>query len=283
MSGSVLSAAPVNARCFRALRAAFAAVLASSFGAAAQQPGEPGGNAPPETEIPISVPTPIPVGFSIAWKPTILSVRADSGVGTEFGSDKFQPLRGLARYTTTWLGEKLLARAEIEGGQFQTETENIGTQGWDVTFRLLGGTATRLSQKLAITASAGLLTRYQHGRAENAAPNFGVLGLTSNIELEYRLAPVIAVSVYFEGGIGTLAYGSQENLGGLSDSSELRWRLQISFDLTPTTAVDVGYDFTRWHASFNKSNLLQPSGPPNQALLLEAREHAVSLSLRFKP
>jgi len=32
-------------------------------------------------EIPIVVPTPIPVGFLVAWKPTLLSVRVDSGAG----------------------------------------------------------------------------------------------------------------------------------------------------------------------------------------------------------
>jgi len=259
-----------------------AATLLIALAARAAQPGEPA-RPEQESEIPIEVPTPIPVGISLAWKPTLLSVRADTGLGSQFGSDKFQPFRGLARYTTTLLGERLMARGEIEAGQFQTDAENIGTQGWDMTLRLLGGTATRLSQKFAITASAGFLTRYQHGRAQSAAPNFGVLGLTSNLEFEYRFAPLISASFYLEGGLAPVAYGSQARLGELSDASELRGRVQVSFDLTPRTAVDVGYDYTRWHSSFTGSNFLQPSGPADRVLLLEAREHAISVSIRWKP
>src|SRR5205807_5225920 len=98
----------------------------------------------------IPVPSPIPVGFLLAWKPTLLSLRVDNGQGApQFGSDKVQPLRGLFRYTTTFLSEKLLARAEMEGGQFQSDTQNapevmLGTDGYDFTLRLLGGTATRI-------------------------------------------------------------------------------------------------------------------------------------------
>jgi len=77
----------------------------------------------PIEETPILVPSPIPVGFLIAWKPSIITVRVDSGKGSQFGSDKLQPARGLARYTSTLFGEKLLVRAEIEGGRLQTDTE----------------------------------------------------------------------------------------------------------------------------------------------------------------
>ncbi len=270
----------VSAVSLRPLTAA--ATLLIALGARAAPPGDPA-RPEPESEIPIEVPTPIPVGISLAWKPTFLSVRADNGLGSQFGSDKFQPFRGLARYTTTLLDEKLMARGEIEAGQFQTDAVNIGTQGWDMTLRLLGGTATRLSQKFAITASAGLLTRYQHGRAQSAAPNYGVLGITSNLEFEYRFAPLIAASLYLEGALTPVPYGSQARLGELSDASEFRGRLQISFDVTPRTAIDVGYDYTRWHSSFTGSSLLQPSGPTDRVLLLEAREHAMTLSIRWKP
>jgi len=261
-----------------------AAATLISLPVRAAEPTDPGrSEQESEHEVPILVPTPIPVGISLAWKPTFLSVRADTGLGSQFGSDKFQPFRGLARYTTTLLDEKLMARAEIEAGQFQTDAVNIGTQGWDMTLRLLGGTATRLSQKFAITASAGLLTRYQHGRAQSAAPNYGVLGITSNLEFEYRFAPLIAASLYLEGALTPVPYGSQAQLGELSDASEFRGRVQVSFDVTPRTAVDVGYDYTRWHSSFTGSSLLQPSAPADRVLLLEAREHAMTLSIRWKP
>ena len=94
-------------------------------------------------EIPIKVPTPIPVGFLVAWKPTLLSVRVDSGAGSQFGSDKVQLLRGLFRWTTTLFDEQLMARAEIEGGQFESDTQGtrIGSNGADFTVRVLGGTA----------------------------------------------------------------------------------------------------------------------------------------------
>src|SRR5207253_94303 len=70
-----------------------AATLAAALAAAQSRPAEE------PAETPISVPEPIPHGFLVAWKPMILSVRIDSGVGTRFGSDKFQPFRGLIRYT----------------------------------------------------------------------------------------------------------------------------------------------------------------------------------------
>ena len=229
------------------------------------------------------VPSPIPVGFLVAWKPTVLSVRIDGGTGANFGSDKFQPFRGLGRYTTTLFEDKLMARAEIEGGQFQTDRQGlrIGTDGFDVTARLLGGTAVRITPRFTLTAGAGLLTRYQRGtEAQGGAPRIGMFGLTTNAEFEYRVAPVITLSLFLEGGLAPLPYGSQPNLGDLSDSSELRFRLLWALDLSPRTALDVGYDFTRWHASFSRSTILG-AGP--QSVLIEAREHAITLGLRWKP
>jgi len=237
-------------------------------------------------EIPIVVPTPIPVGFLVAWKPTLLSVRVDSGAGSEFGSDKVQLLRGLARWTTTLFDEQLMARAEIEGGQFESDTQGsrLGSNGVDFTVRLLGGTATRISPGFTITASAGPITRYQWGtQAQSGAPRVGIFGISSNIELEYRLAPLLTVSGYFEGALAPFPYAAQRNLGDLSDASEIRLRLQVSVDVSPRTAVDVGYDFTRWHASFSGSSVLDPSRAADQALLLEAREHAITFGVRWKP
>jgi len=235
-------------------------------------------------ETPISVPSVVPVGFLIAWKPTIISLRLDSGKGAEFGSDTFEALRALARYTTTLFGEKLLARAEIEGGQFRTDSQgkNFGSNGFDLTARALGGTATRINQSLTVTASAGLITRYQRGtEAQGGVPRVGILGVTSNLEFEFRVAPVVTASAFVEGGITPLAYGTQPNVGVLSDASELRLRLQFSIDLSPRTAVDIGYDFTRWYASFSGSTVLGNSTPG--ALLIEAREHAITLGVRWKP
>jgi hypothetical protein len=241
--------------------------------------------AEPPQEVPISVPSPIPVGFLIAWKPTLLSVRVDNGAGGVFGSDKFQSLRFLGRYTTGLFRESLFARAELEGGEFQSDSTSttLGTEGYDVTARLLGGTATRITPGFVITASAGMITRYQRGRAVGGAPSIGIFGATSNIEFEYRLGPLFTVSAYFEGGLAPLPYGAQKNLGTLSDASELRFRLQISMDVGTSTAIDLGYDFTRWHAAFSQSNALDPTGPANQALLLEDREHAITLGIRWKP
>jgi hypothetical protein len=236
-------------------------------------------------ETPIPVPSPIPVGFLIAWKPTILTVRIDNGAGSQFGSDKFQPFRLLGRYTTTLFDEKLLARGEMEGGQFQSDTQGtqLGTDGFDVTARVLGGTATRISQGFTVTASAGLLTRYQRGsQAGGGAPRIGLLGVTSNVELEFRIAPMLTFSGYLEGGLTPVPYGAQPNLGVLSDASEFRIRLQLSFDVSPRAAIDVGYDFTRWHASFAGTTVLGNPNP-DQALLLEAREHAITLGVRWKP
>lgn len=236
--------------------------------------------------MPILVPSPIPVGFLVAWKPTLLSVRVDNGAGSQFGSDKLQSLRGLFRYTTTAFGDRLLARAEVEGGQFQSDTQGtrLGSNGADLTLRLLGGVAQRITPGFTVTASAGILTRYQWGtQAVSGAPRIGIFGATSNIELEYRVAPLLTLSGYLEGGLAPLPYAAQPNLGILSDASELRVRLQISLDVGTRSALDLGYDFTRWHASFDGSNVLNPAAPADQALLVEQREHALTLGIRWKP
>lgn len=241
---------------------------------------------PPET--PIAVPSPIPTGFLLAWKPMILSVRSDTGTGAKYGSDTFQPFRLLGRYTTTLLGERLLARAEIEGGQFQTDTQGnganvfLGSDGYDATLRLLAGTATRIGPGFTITGSAGLITRYQRGRAIGGAPNIGVFGATSNMELEYRVAPLVSVGFFVEGGLLPWAYDEQKDLGVLSETSEFRTRLQVAVDVTQKMSIDIGWDFTWWHASFTESKILS-NGGADQALLLEAREHALTLGLRWRP
>jgi hypothetical protein len=258
-------------------RSALAAALCLTTATEAQA------DAPPE--VPISVPSPIPAGFLLAWKPTLLSVRVDSGAGTTFGSDKFQAFRFLGRYTTNLFRDNLFMRAEMEGGEFQSDTRGValGTEGYDVTARFLGGTATRITPSFLVTASAGLITRYQRGRAVGGAPSIGIFGATSNVELEYRLAPLFTISGYLEGGLAPIPYGAQKNLGVLSDASEIRLRLQLSMDIGTNTAIDLGYDFTRWHAAFSQSNVLDEAGPADKALLLEDREHALTLGIRWKP
>ena len=44
-------------------------------------------------------------------------------------------------------------------------------------------------------------------------------------------------------------------------------------------AIDVGYDFTRWHAAFTNSTIVNST---DRALLIESRDHAATLGLRFK-
>jgi hypothetical protein len=236
-------------------------------------------------ETPIAVPSPVPVGFLVAWKPALLSVRVDTGAGSEFGTDKLQLLRALGRWTTTLFDDKLMARAEIEGGQFQSDTPiALGSQGVDLTARLLGGTAARISPGFVIIASAGMITRYQWGTgAQSGALRGGIFGVSSNVELEYRIAPVLSVSGYLEWALAPFPYNIQSNLGNLSDASEFRARIQFSLDVGPSTAVDIGYDFTRWHSAFTNSNVIDPSGPADKALLLEDREHAITFGIRWKP
>ncbi|HYR18523.1 MAG TPA: hypothetical protein VEQ15_03470, partial [Myxococcales bacterium] len=201
----------------RPLAALLCLAAAAPAFAVPEQPAETPIGEPAET--PIAVPSSVPVGFLLAWKPMLLSVRVDTGAGAQFGSDKVMLLRALGRWTTTMFGDKLMARAEIEGGQFQSDTQgtSTGSNGADVTARLLGGTATRISPGFIATASAGFITRYQWGtQAQGGAPRVGVFGLTSNIELEYRIAPLLSVAGYLEGALAPIAYAVQPNLGSLS-------------------------------------------------------------------
>lgn len=240
----------------------------------------------PPREIPINVPSPIPVGFLVAWKPALVSVRVDNGAGSRFGSDTFEPARALVRYTTTAFNQKLLARAELEGGRLQTDTQGttLGSNGADLTARLLGGIVQRISPGLNVTATAGFITRYQWGtEAQGGAPRIGIFGATSNLEVEYRIAPLLTVEAYVEGALAPLPYAVQHNLGALSDASELKARLQISIDIASSAAVDFGYDFTRWHATFAASNVLDPAGNADKALLVESRDHALTIGVRWKP
>ncbi|MFL5313010.1 MAG: hypothetical protein ACJ79H_21455 [Myxococcales bacterium] len=228
----------------------------------------------------IEVPDPTPTGLLIAWKPALLSVRVDSGSGTRFGSDSLQPLRGLARYTTRLGQDKpFFGRFELEGGRFETENQGLGSTGVDWTLRVLVGAATRITSGVILIASAGLLTRYEVGRSRGGAPTIGIFGLDSNIELEMRLFPSITLSGYLEGAILPYPYLAQSNLGDLSDADEVRVRLQLSIDVSRSASMEFGYDLTRWHASFTNSTIL---GTVDRALLVETREHAATLGLRYK-
>lgn len=257
-----------------------AALLLGSARAVAETPPE---KVPPVLDtqgVAIEVPDPTPTGFLIAWKPALLSVRVDAGSGSKFGSDAIQPLRGLLRYTMRIPGDKLFfARFELEGGRFETENQGLGSTGTDFSGRVLVGTATRITAGMVLIASAGLLTRYEVGRSQTGAPRIGVFGVDSNIELDYRIAPIITVSGYLEGAITPFPYLAQSNLGDLSDADQVRFRVQLSIDITPTTSMDFGYDFTRWHAAFTNSTILNTV---DRGLLVESREHAATLGLRFK-
>jgi len=229
---------------------------------------------------PIEVPDPAPTGLLIAWKPAFLSVRVDSGTGSKFGDDSLQPLRGLLRYTARIQQDKpWFGRFELEGGRFETQNQGLGSTGLDFTVRAVGGAATRISPGVIFIASAGLITRYEVGRSATGAPTIGVLGFNSNIELDVRLAPSITVSGYVEGAITPWPYLAQNDLGDLSDSDEFRFRLQLSFEISRSAAMEFGYDFTRWHAAFTNSTIL---GTVDRALLVETREHAATFGLRYR-
>jgi hypothetical protein len=237
---------------------------------------------PPDVrEIPIDVPDPTPTGLLIAWKPAILSVRLDQGRGgSPFGSETLQPARVLGRFTFQLLENKpFFGRVEAEGGRFDTSQAALGSSGADVTGRLLAGAATRITSGVLLIAGAGLLTRYEWGRPTGGAPTIGMFGVASNLELDVRIVPAISVSAFVEGAIAPFPYLAQSNLGDLADSSEIRGRLQFSYDVSPLVAIDVGYDFTRWHASFTNSTIL---GTTDRALFIESRDHAATLGVRFK-
>jgi len=243
---------------------------------------EPDEVSPEVREIPIEIPDPTPTGLLVAWKPALLSVRLDTGKGSQFGSDKLQPLGFLARYTLQLSPNRpYFGRIEVEGGRFETEDQGIGSSGADVTARLLVGAATRVTSGVLLVANAGLLTRYQWGKAVGGAPTIGIWGVDSNIELEVRLFPSITLSFYVEGAIAPFPYLAQKNLGDLSDADEVRGRVQVSVDVSQSVAIDIGYDFTRWHASFVSSTILG-NATPDQALLIESREHAATFGVRYK-
>ena len=255
-----------------------AAILGAALAAGAQEVVPD----PKETAIP--VPVPAPSGLLIAWKPTILTVRLDTGVGSKFGSDKLQPLRALARYTVMAKeGTPFFGRFELEGGQFETDTsrEGLGSKGFDLAGRVSAGAATRIFEHTLFVATIGVISRYQHGSAEGGAPSIGIWGAMANAELEYRLFPTITISLMGEAAVVPFPYAADKNLGDLSDASEFRGRLQVSFDVTKDAAIDVGYDFTRWHSTFVSSTILAGTSPGG-ALVIEAREYAFTGGVRLK-
>src|SRR5205814_5411287 len=159
---------------------------------------------PPDVrEIPIEIPDPTPTGLLLAWKPTVLSVRLDTGTGdSKFGSESFEPGRGLARFTFQLLGNKpFFGRVEAEGGQFKTSEARLGSTGADITGRFLAGAATRITSGVVLTAGAGVLTRYEWGRPTGGVPTIGMFGVASNLELDIRLLPAISLGFFVEGAI----------------------------------------------------------------------------------
>jgi hypothetical protein len=237
---------------------------------------------PPDIrEVSIEIPDPAPTGLLLAWKPSVLSVRLDTGAGgSKFGSETVQPARGLARFTFRLFANKLFfGRVEVEGGRLETSEARLGSSGADVTGRFLAGAATRVTSGVILIAGAGVLTRYEWGRPTGGAPTIGMFGVASNLELDVRIVPAISVSAFVEGAIAPFPYLAQTNLGDLSDASEVRGRLQLSYDASPSMAIDIGYDFTRWHAAFTNSTIL---GTTDRALLVESRDHAATLGIRFK-
>ena len=233
-------------------------------------------------ETAISVPVPSPAGFMLAWRPMVLTYRLDTGGGSKFGSDKFQPLRGLARYTVMAKeGAPFFGRFELEGGQFQTDQQNqfFGSNGYDFTGRIVGGASTRLFPGVLFIAGVGVISRYTHGAANGGSPTIGIFGAVASAELEWRIYPILTLGFSAEAAVAPLPYGADKNLGDLSDASEIRGRIQLSLDVAVNTSVEVGYDFTRWHSTFVSSTILEN---PSQALVLEAREYAFTFGVRLR-
>jgi hypothetical protein len=242
-------------------------------------------------ETPIPVPPVLPTGILIAWKPMLLQLRADNGgradnIRDQFSSDKLSALRFLVRYTHLF-DEKMpfVGRVELEGGEFKSDqqadsasTFNVGSTGIDVTGRLLVGAATRVSPGFTVVGSLGGIIRYQYGKAQGGAPTMGSYGAVANMELEFRVHPVVTLSLFGEAAIAPLPFYVQTNLGELDDSSEIRGRIQLSFDLSRSSAVDFGFDATRWHTILTKTTI---AGQSPQALILETRELALTLGLRW--
>jgi hypothetical protein len=271
------------------LRAAWALAAVSAIAAtpaAAQQHGES------PTETPIQVPPPTPTGLLIGYKPTILSVRSDTGQLTQFGSDRPQFLRFLARYTFLPLPDKpILGRVELEGGRFTTrdDTANnppgsglapqLGGSGWDATMRVQVAAAARLTSGVMVIAAAGPIARFSRGSPTAGGPQIGMFGACSSFQMDIRLLPAITGSLMVEGAVAPIPFGAQENLGLLSDASEVRVRAMVSVDVTQTLSVEVGLDFTRWHAAFVNSRIL---GNADGALHIESRDQALILGFRWR-
>jgi hypothetical protein len=241
--------------------------------------------AEPPAEMAIMVPQPIPTGILFAWKPMILTVRVDSGAGQKFGSDSLQANRFLLRYTHLFDElQPFVGRVELEGGEFRTDAADVffpGSVGTDWTARAMGGAAQRLSQGITIFGTAGIISRYQHGKVSGGSPTVGVVGAVANSELEFRLLPTLTASVFAEAALVPWSYYAQTNLGILSDCSEFRARVQLSMDFTRQLAADLGFDFTRWHSTWSQSSILDASNP-NQALILEDREYTLTVGVRWK-
>jgi hypothetical protein len=268
---------------------------AKATAAAAGVEGKPAGRAPDQAfpddlpETPIPVPPVIPTGILVAWKPMLLQVRADNGgkpddIRDQFSSDKLSPLRLLVRYTHLF-DEKMpfVGRFEFEGGEFKSDPQatfngSLGSTGADFTGRVMVGAATRVSPGFTVLGSIGAITRYQYGKANGGAPTMGTFGAVTNMELEFRIHPVVTLSIFGEAALAPIPYYVQPSLGELDDSSEIKGRIQLSFDLTRQSAVDIGFDATRWHTTLTKTTILGGTG---QALLLENRELALTLGLRW--
>jgi hypothetical protein len=237
---------------------------------------------PPDVrEVPIEIPDPTPTGLLFAWKPTVLSVRLDTGRGdSQFSSESFAPARGLARFTFQIVADKpFFGRLEVEGGQVKTSEAALGSTGADVTGRFLAGAATRITSGVVLTAGAGFLTRYEWGKPSGGVPTIGMFGVASNLELDIRVLPAISLGFFVEGAIAPFPYAAQDNLGDLSDASEFRGRIQLSYDVSSSMALDIGYDFTRWHAAFTNSTIVNST---DRALFIESRDHAATFGIRFK-
>lgn len=248
----------------------------------------------PETiapeEVPLPSPAPVPIGFLLAWKPSILSVRVDAGQGAKFGSDKVQPLRLMASYTRS-LDElaPFVGRIEVEGGQFSTDDEGsgpglfAGSTGAEWIGRLTVGASTKVFSGFNILGSIGFFSRYQWGRASGGAPTLGVFGAVASSELQFRVAPVLTVVLFGEVALAPFPYWAESRLGDLSDCSEIKGRLQLSLDLTQDFAIDLGFELARWHLAFTRSTILSTDNPPTpQALLIGARQFQLTLGARWK-
>src|SRR5207248_9957590 len=95
---------------------------------------------------------------------------------------------------------------------------------------------------------------------------------------ECRLAPLPPLSACADAAFSPSPAAAAARLGLRSASRQFPARLQLSMDLAASSAIDVGYDFTRWHAAFTQSTFTSDG-----ALLITAREHALTVGFRWKP